>query len=122
MSVLLDTHILLWILTHSPKLKKITWLDTGLPWHLSPISFLEMKFLQECGRIQIDFEKIVSNLKKDNRFIIDDPSLDALCEKAFLLGWTRDPFDRLLVAHSMVRHLPLGTCDGHIREHYSHIF
>jgi hypothetical protein len=35
------------------------------------------------------------------------------------LEWTRDPFDRLIVAQARVRQLPLLTRDRTILDHYS---
>lgn len=52
---------------------------------------------------------------EDPRFAVDDISLVALVRHALRLGWTRDPFDRLLVAHSLARRAPLCTLDGRIR-------
>lgn len=118
-SVLLDTHILLWILTNSPRLKEISWLDNKLNWMVSPISLLELKFLDECGKIKIDVKKVSQGLSQDERFIMEDVSLEELCKQAWDLNWTRDPFDRLLVAHSLIRFVPLGTVDHLIRKNYS---
>ncbi len=118
-SVLLDTHIFLWILSESKRLREVKWLSEYSYWTLSPISLLEIKFLQEIGRIDLDLSGVLLNLKKDSRFKIDNVSLEPLCFAALDITWTRDPFDRLLVAHSLCRGLPLGTCDKLIRKEYS---
>ncbi|HSA59731.1 MAG TPA: hypothetical protein VLJ37_08615 [bacterium] len=68
-----------------------------------------------------DLPQIVADLRKDTRFQIDDVALENLCLAAFDITWTRDPFDRLLVAHSRVRSLPLGTRDGNILKNYSSV-
>ncbi len=120
-SVLLDTHVLLWILSGSKKIKSLTWLKNFSHWTVSPISLLEMKFLKEVGRLKVDFEPIISRLKADERFRIHTVSLEDICEAAFGLIWTRDPFDRLLVAHSMTASIPFGTCDRLILQNYSNI-
>lgn len=120
-SVLLDTHVLLWILSGSKKLKTLSWLKNFPHWMVSPISLLEMKFLKEAGRLEVDFEPVISRLKQDERFRIDSIPLEDICEAAFGLVWTRDPFDRLLVAHSMAASFPLGTCDTLIQKNYSHV-
>lgn len=39
----------------------------------------------------------------------------ALVRHALPLDWTRDPFDRLLAAHSTARRLPLCTLDRTLR-------
>ena len=119
LSVLIDTHILVWILTRSRRLNDFTWLCDYSRWTISPVSLLEMRFLYECGKISADLPGVFSSLRRDARFHIDDISLEEVCEAALDLHWTRDPFDRLLVAHSMARSLPLGTCDALIRKKYS---
>lgn len=121
-SILLDTHMLLWILSGSKKLKAFPKLKNFPYWTVSPISLLEMKFLSEVGRLEVDFEPVISQLKQDERFRIDSIPLEDICEAAFGLIWTRDPFDRLLVAHSMAASIPLATCDTLIRQNYSHTF
>jgi PIN domain nuclease of toxin-antitoxin system len=40
-----------------------------------------------------------------------EPPLVSLIERALPLAWTRDPFDRLLAAHSLARRVPLCTAD-----------
>lgn len=117
-AILVDTHVLLWILSNSTRLKTLKWLKQFPDWIISPISLLEMKFLQECGRVSLDLPAILSKLRRDIRFQIDDAPFEELCLAAFDLSWTRDPFDRFLVAHSVIRSLPLGTVDANIRKNH----
>lgn len=117
-SVLIDTHVLIWVLTRSRKLKDLQWLDRFSHLTVSPVSLLEMRFLHEVNRLSLDFSDVVAKLKRDEYFCIDTIPLDELCAAAYDLSWTRDPFDRLLVAHSHVRSLPLGTVDTRIIENY----
>lgn len=41
-----------------------------------------------------------------------------LVRHALSLDWTRDPFDRLLAAHSTARRVPLCTADRHMLSHH----
>ena len=118
-SVLLDTHVLLWVIARSRRQEEVSSLRKGHAWALSPVSLLEIKFLSEIGRIEADFPGLLSQLRQDDRFRIDDIGLEDLCNAACDLSWTRDPFDRFLVAHSMIRSLPLGTVDETIRKNHS---
>ena len=118
-SVLIDTHVLIWVISQSKNLKEVPWIENFSSLSISPITLLEMKYLWESGRIPIDFPTFLSRLKRDEYFQVDDVSFDELCTKAFDISWTRDPFDRLLVAHSQLREIPLGTCDTAIRKNYS---
>jgi PIN domain nuclease of toxin-antitoxin system len=45
-----------------------------------------------------------------------DASLAELVRAATPITWTRDPFDRLIAAHSIVAGAPLVTADETIRE------
>jgi PIN domain nuclease of toxin-antitoxin system len=49
--------------------------------------------------------------------VIDNPSAVDWFERALDVGWTRDPFDRLLVAHARLRRWRLATADATILEH-----
>ena len=111
MKVLFDTHFLLWVVMDSPRLGEFPWLDQYRPWGVSPVSFLELQFLTEVGRLEVrqpDFTRAVS---RDPRFVVDEAPLVGLIEKALPLEWTRDPFDRLIAAHSTLRRVSLCTLD-----------
>lgn len=116
---LLDTHFLIWLITGSSRLKVFPWLEGYRPWTLSPVSLLELKFLAEVGRLQLEAEAFMTNIKSDSRFQLDDIPLHSLVVHALALEWTRDPFDRLLVAHSLARRTPLCTVDRNILQFHS---
>lgn len=115
MKLLLDTHFLLWIVLDVPRVDEFPWLDRYRPWGVSPVSFLEVTFLGEVGRLEIRHPGFVDAISADPRFVVDEPPLLALVEKAVPLTWTRDPFDRLLAAHSEARRVPLCTLDRGMR-------
>jgi PIN domain nuclease of toxin-antitoxin system len=46
----------------------------------------------------------------------DSNSALSLIQHALPLAWTRDPFDRLLAAHSIARRMPLCSADVQIRK------
>lgn len=115
MNVLLDTHFLLWAVLGSDRLEEFPWLEAYRPWGISPVSFLEIQFLAEVGRLDVSQPGFSRAVAADPRFVIDEVSLVALVEKALPLSWTRDPFDRLLAAHSEARRVPLASLDRRIR-------
>jgi PIN domain nuclease of toxin-antitoxin system len=119
MKLLLDTHFLIWIVTDTPRLDEFGWLERYAPWGVSPISFLEVQFLGEVGRIRVDSAAFTEAVGRDPRFLIDEVPLVALVRHALPLEWTRDPFDRLLCAHSHARRTPLCSVDRDIRRHHS---
>jgi len=114
-NVLLDTHFLLWAVLGSDRLEEFPWLEAYRPWGISPVSFLEIQFLAEVGRLDVSQPGFSRAVAADPRFVIDEVSLVALVEKALPLSWTRDPFDRLLAAHSEARRVPLCSLDRRIR-------
>ena len=118
MSVLLDTHFLLWIALRLPRIDEFPWLDRYRPWGVSPVSMLEVAFLAESGRIEARPANFTEAVGADPRFTVDEVPLVPLIEKALPLTWTRDPFDRLIVAHSEARRTPLCTLDRAMRAHH----
>jgi PIN domain nuclease of toxin-antitoxin system len=48
---------------------------------------------------------------EDARWLVDDPPAASWFAPALGLGWTRDPFDRLLAAHASLRGWRLATAD-----------
>jgi len=117
-NLLFDTHFLIWVALDSPRLEEFPWLDAYRPWGVSPVSLLEVQFLAEVGRLEVRNPEFADAIAADPRFVIDDAPLAAVFRNAVTLGWTRDPFDRLLAAHSMSRRVPLCSLDETIRRHH----
>jgi PIN domain nuclease of toxin-antitoxin system len=116
-----DTHTVLWL--YSGELdrfskKGIHALESN-ELMVSPMVRLEMQFLYEIERITQKPDQILRALKTDLSVKVCNDSFDAVVEVAETLHWTRDPFDRLIVAHALVKHAPLITKDATIRKHYS---
>jgi PIN domain nuclease of toxin-antitoxin system len=113
--LLLDTHFLLWAVVGHPRIDEFDWLDAYRPWGVSPVSLLEIRYLSEVGRLELDDEGFLKALDRDPRFVVDEVPLLRLIHQALPLDWTRDPFDRLLAAHSLARRTPLCTLDRRIQ-------
>lgn len=118
-TLLLDTHFLIWILLRSRRLRAYPWIEDHRPWGVSPVSLLEIQFLAEVGRLKVDASGFFRAFQSDGRFRVDDPPFAAVFRHALGSTWTRDPFDRLLAAHSAVRRIPLCTADAALRRHHS---
>jgi hypothetical protein len=54
----------------------------------------------------------------DARFAVDEVPLVALIQKSLQLSWSRDPFDRLIAAHSIARQVPLCSVDSVMLENH----
>jgi PIN domain nuclease of toxin-antitoxin system len=118
MKAILDTHFLIWIVVGVPRLDEFPWLERYAPWGVSPISFLEIQFLAEVGKVEVRQPEFVDAVGSDSRFIVDDVPFDRMIRQALPLEWTRDPFDRILAAHSSSRRVPLCTLDRRMRRQH----
>ncbi len=121
MTTLLDTHFLVWIVTKSNRLADYPWLSKYAPWGISPVTLLEIQYLAEIGRLSVTNPEFTDRLLDDNRFVIDEIPLLALTKAALELVWTRDPFDRLISAHSAARRVPLCTVDRTIVKNHRYL-
>jgi len=89
---------------------------------ISPMVGLELQLLFERGRTLVAPATVLEALSTEVGLEICDLGFPLVSTRARELSWTRDPFDRLIVAHSMVRGAPLVTRDRHIRQHYARAF
>jgi PIN domain nuclease of toxin-antitoxin system len=112
--ILLDTNAALWLQQGNARTQAL--LRTG-QLYLSPATLLELQFLLEAGRIRLRRGVTLDTLADDERWLLDDPPSVSWFEAAIDLGWTRDPFDRLLVAHASYRRWRLATADEEIIDH-----
>jgi PIN domain nuclease of toxin-antitoxin system len=85
---------------------------------VSPLVRLEMGFLKEVGKLKTEPDQILGSLTADYGAVLTDDSLEALIPLAMSLSWTRDPFDRLLVATALLHQTPFVTRDSRIHEHF----
>lgn len=77
----------------------------------APITLLEVQFLAEIGSLRMSPGRSAASLADDERWRVDEPPALKWIAAACPLDWTRDPFDRLLVAHARVRGWRLATAD-----------
>ena len=112
--ILLDTDALIWLEQGRGRTRALA--RSGQPLYISPASVLELAFLIESGRIRLK-SGTVHALADDPRWTLDDPPAGPWFARAVDLTWTRDPFDRLLVAHARLRGWRFATSDGLLAEH-----
>jgi PIN domain nuclease of toxin-antitoxin system len=106
--ILLDTNALIWLDQGHPRARRLG-RDSSL--HVSPATLLELQFLEEVGRIRLP-KKDAQAMAMDDRWVVDDPPAAAWFTVALDVNWTRDPFDRLIVAHARLRGWRLATADA----------
>ena len=85
---------------------------------ISPMVGLELQLLFERGRTLVAPGIVLEALSAEIGLAICDLEFSLVAARARELSWTRDPFDRVIVAHAMVRGAPLVTRDRLIRERY----
>ena len=119
--VYLDTHIVVWLyaglvkkLTNFAK-KKIENSDVMI----SEIVRLELQYLYEIHRITDTPEKIIESLSQSIGLKLSNSALTDIIDQALTIDWTRDVFDRLIVAESMAYQKELISADENIRTHYN---
>lgn len=116
----LDTHLIVWLYAGeagliSPAARKL--IDEARIF-ISPMSLLEVDYLHEIKRITVGGRRLFEDLNQRIQLeLADDPFADVVAG-ASRLSWTRDPFDRLIVAHASCRQAPLITKDRLLRRHY----
>ena len=107
--ILLDTNAVIWLHRGDRRAAGLAGRATRL--YASPATILELQFLVEAGRLHLRTGASVRQLIHDDRWVVDDPASAAWFEKASEIGFTHDPFDRLIVAHARLRHWRLATGD-----------
>ena len=118
--IYLDTHVVVWL--YAGKIKMLSEqakeLINGHEVIISPIVRLELQYLFEIQRVTDEANEIVFDLSDRIGLKMCDKSLNTIVSGAFDLSWTRDPFDRIIVATATINHNILVTKDQNILENY----
>lgn len=113
--ILLDTHAVLWLLGGHRRVEGL--IASGQALLVSPVNLLEIRFLIEAGKVRIAERDWQERMTRDRRFRIDNCRIGEIVEGASELGFTRDPFDRLIAGHAIARGYRLATADDLLLEH-----
>ena len=118
--IYLDTHVAVWLYEGrveliSPRLRALIEDESVL---LSPIVALELEYLFETGRMSASATGLLLALGRDHGIRLCDLPFAGVVTAALRQSWTRDPFDRIIVAQAAMRRAPLITRDAVIRAHY----
>ena len=85
---------------------------------ISPAVLLEMEVLHEIGRLREGAAAVAALLHDQLDIHTAGESFADVARAALPLAFTRDPFDRLIVAHAAVLKAPLVTHDTLLQHHY----
>ncbi len=122
--IYLDTHVVVWL--YAGQIDRFTARGRELIEKeillISPIVQLELEYLRETGRISVGSALILETLARAVGLILCDLSFLDVVIESVRQAWTRDPFDRLIVAQAVTRNAPLLTKDRSLIEHYPRAF
>lgn len=114
----LDTHVVVWLFTGEVEQLSTEAIDAieRHPLVVSPMVQLELSYLHEIDRLTIGGADVIADLERRVGLRRSDVALEALVDTAASLTWTRDPFDRLIVADALAAGAALVTKDRTIHD------
>ena len=118
MRLLIDTHILVWIVMNDGRLSEAQRTALGDPANsivVSSVVAYELTQLQITHRIPIS--ESIERLQQLVGFETSDLPFDCWRVVAVLPDIHRDPIDRLLIAHAVFAGMTLVTADAKIRRY-----
>lgn len=118
--VFLDTHVSVWLfdgLTRklSHKTKEI--LESN-PINISPMVKLELQYLYEIHKIKETPQTILTYLEETIDAYLSESNFQHIIDIAQSLSWTRDAFDRMLVAEAKLHDAYFVSADTLIKRNY----
>lgn len=116
----LDTHVLVWLeaglVDRFPAQARRRLEQDDL--RVSPMVMLELEYLFEIGRVTHSSADVMSHLSAVLGLRISDEPFTDVVRAATRERWTRDPFDRVLVAHARLAGASLLTKDATVRQSF----
>ena len=118
--IFLDTHVAIWLYSGELDLfrPQVLKLINENPICISHIVRLEMKYLNEIGRIKQQPDVIIDTLIDEIGLVFSENGLERIVSQAIHLDFTRDPFDRIIVADASINNSKLISKDRMIKENY----
>ena len=118
--IYLDTHAVVWLFAGQVErfAEPVQDLMGEQPLLVSPMAVLELQYLFETERISEPAQAVLSELGQTIGLSTCDLPFARVVHHALGASWTRDPFDRVIVAQAAAREARLVTKDRRIHEHY----
>jgi PIN domain nuclease of toxin-antitoxin system len=86
---------------------------------LSPVALLELEYLYEIKRSRLPARDLFEKVAHETGLRLCDLPFATVASAALVEGWTRDPFDRMIVAQAKANGFAwLITSDQQIPKHY----
>jgi len=120
--IFLDTHVAIWLYSGRLDLfrPKVLRLINDNQICISHWVRLEMKYLNEIGRINQHPDMIIDALIDEIGLVFSNNSIERIVSQAIHLDFTRDPFDRIIVADAYINNSYLISKDQNIRKNYKY--
>lgn len=120
----LDTHAVVWLyageVERFPESTREVMEQDDLC--VSPAVVLELQYLREIDRISAEASLIMETLAGSVGLTMADTPFREVIMEALTESWTRDPFDRMIVAQAKAEKARLLTKDDVILKHYPESF
>ncbi|NET59149.1 MAG: type II toxin-antitoxin system VapC family toxin [Symploca sp. SIO2E6] len=120
--IYLDTHVVVWL--YGGLKNKLSDLAKSLindhEVYVSPIVRLELQYLYEIGRVRDKSDVILMDLSNRISLRVCQKDFNLIVGQALGINWTRDPFDRVIVAHAQLNQNILLSKDQNILANYVH--
>ena len=120
--IYLDTHVVVWL--YGDTANKLSPLAENLirenDIYISPMIRLELQYLYEIGGLGSSPDQIIEYLANQANLKICEKEFSLIIQQTLQITWTRDVFDRLIVANAMVNGNILLSKDHKILENYIH--
>jgi PIN domain nuclease of toxin-antitoxin system len=120
--IFLDTHVAIWLYSGRLDLfkPKVLQIINDNQVCISHVSRLEMKYLNEIGRINQHPDMIIDALIDEIGLVFSNNSIERIVSQAIHLDFTRDPFDRIIVADAYINNSSLISKDQNIIKNYKY--
>ncbi len=118
--IYLDTHAVVWLyagLADKFSPRGMNLIENNALF-VSPMVQLELQYLKEIDRISTDSALMLETLAFSIGLELCPLPFGQVVTEAIAETWTRDPFDRIIVAQAKVRKARLLTQDRMILHHY----
>jgi PIN domain nuclease of toxin-antitoxin system len=117
----LDTHVVLWLA--AGKVNRLSSVARSLvdktDLLLSPMAYLELEYLHELGRTKFPARDLLKKVSHETNLSLCEIPFPAIVSASLDEKWTRDLFDRLIVANAKANGFAwLISADEEIARHY----
>jgi PIN domain nuclease of toxin-antitoxin system len=119
--IYLDTHVVVWLYAgltdkFSDSARELI---NEQDLYISPMVRLELQYLFEIQRVTKDAQAVVNDLSTRIGLQVCSKPFNDVVVQSLAASWTRDPFDRLIVAHAALNDNLLLSKDQNVLENYS---